>query len=123
MKVLLALLTLTPAFGALMPMPQTVAPGSGALKIDASFAVEARGYSDARLERAIERLVTRVSRQTGIAIRGGKTALWIEARAAGPEYPSLGEDESYRLDITPDGARINAATVTGALRGMETFAE
>jgi hexosaminidase len=117
------LLAVRPGFGALMPMPVTVAPAAGFLKIDASFAVEARGYSDARLQRATQRLVARISRQTGIEIRGGKTALWIECAVRGPEYPTLGEDESYRLDITPEGAQIKAATLTGALRGMETFAE
>ncbi len=111
------------AWAALMPMPANVTPGAGSLKIDSSFAVEARGYSDARLKRAMERLTARLSRQTGIDIRGGKTALWIECGAPGPEYPSLGEDEAYRMDVSPDGARITASTVTGALRGMETFAE
>jgi len=112
-----------PAFGALMPMPVTVVPGSGSLAIDSSFQVETRQYTDARLSRAIERLVLRVSRQTGIEIRGGKTVLTIECRGPGAEVPALGEDESYRMDVAPDGARIQAATVTGAMRGMETFAE
>jgi hexosaminidase len=123
MQALLAFLLASPTFAALMPLPQTVMPGAGALRIDASFAVESRGYSDARLDRAIKRLVERLSRQTGIAIRGGKTALTIECRSAGPRYPSLGENESYRLDVSPEGARIIAATVDGALHGMETFAE
>lgn len=111
------------ASAALMPLPSNVTRAQGGLKIDANFAVESRGVSDARLDRAIERLVKRLSRQTGIAIRGGKTALVIECRAAGPQYPTLGEDESYRLDISPRGATITAPTVTGALRGMQTFAE
>jgi hexosaminidase len=119
----IGLLPIAPAFGALMPMPHTVVPGAGGLKIDSSFAVQARGYSDARLDRAMRRLVARVSRQTGIEIRGGKTVLWIECPAGGPQYPALGEDESYRMDVSADGARIMAATVNGALRGMETFAE
>jgi len=123
MRKVLWFLTTSPMFAALMPMPSTVVPASGALRIDSSFAVQARGYSDARLERAMRRLVDRVSRQTGIGIRGGKTALWIECAARGPEYPALGENESYRMDVTEEGARISAATVTGALRGMETFAE
>ena len=124
MRALLVLLVVPSAFAALMPLPSTmVTPAQGALKIDASFAVEASGYSDARLERAMKRLVARISRQTGIDIRGGKTALKIECRAGGPPYPALGEDESYRMDVSVDGARITAATVTGALRGMQTFAE
>jgi hexosaminidase len=106
-----------------MPMPATVVSGAGSLKIDSSFAVQARGYSDARLDGAMRRLVARLSRQTGIEIRGAKTALWIECSASGPQYPALGEDESYRLDVSPESARIIAPTVTGALRGIETFAE
>ena len=39
MKAILALLAVAPAFAALMPMPPTVIPGAGALKIDSSFAV------------------------------------------------------------------------------------
>jgi hexosaminidase len=120
---MLWLLAATPAFAALMPMPATVVPGAGALQIDSSFSVKARGYSDARLERAIARLAARISRQTGIDMRGGKTVLWIECGAGGPEYPTLGEDESYRMDVSAQSARITAPTVTGALRGMETFAE
>ena len=123
MRALLGFLAVTPAIAALMPMPANVVPGAGALKIDATFAVEARGYSDARLDRAMRRLVARVSGQTGIQIRGGKTVLWIECRAGGPQYPALGEDESYRMDVSAEDARISAATVSGALRGMETFAQ
>ncbi len=123
MRKILWLLSLSPAFAALMPMPATVTPGAGSLAIDSSFAVQAVGYSDARLERSMQRLVARISRQTGIAIRGGRSVLSIDCRASGPAYPSLGEDESYRMDVSPEGARITAPTVTGALRGMETFAE
>jgi hexosaminidase len=123
MRRVLWLLVVSPAFAALMPMPKTVVPGTGSLRIDSSFAIESRGYSDARLNRAKDRLVARLSRQTGIEIRGGKTTLWVECTSGGPAYPTLGEDESYRLDIAADSARITAATVTGALRGMETFAQ
>ena len=41
----------------------------------------------------------------------------------GAEDPSLGEDESYQLDVAPDGARLQAATVAGALHGLATFAQ
>jgi hexosaminidase len=124
MRKIFWLLAISPAvFAALMPMPATVVPGTGRLAVDSSFAVEAHGYSDARLDRAMKRLVARISRQTGIEIRGGKTVLWIECSGRGPEYPALGEDESYRVDVSTEGARIIANTVTGALRGMETFAE
>jgi hexosaminidase len=123
MRVLLALLAVAPGFAGLMPTPAIVAPAAGTLQIDSSFAVQSRGYSDARLERAMARLTARISRQTGIEIRGGKTVLWIECAARGPEYPTVNQDESYRMEVSPEGATIKAPTVTGALRGMETFAQ
>ena len=33
----------------------------------------------------------------------------------------LGEDESYRLDVTSSGARLNAPTTLGVMRGLQTF--
>ncbi len=110
----------------LMPVPAQWSAGSGGLAIGSGFRAEAAGYSDARLEHAIARLVARVSRQTGIAFTGGaggRPALTVACRERGPELPALGEDEAYQLDVAADGARLQAATVAGALRGMATFAQ
>jgi len=109
---------------ALMPMPAEVRLGEGKLLIDASFSIRMNGYSDQKLQAAASRLTTRISRQTGIPITGGdRPVLTIECRAAAPETPRLGEDESYQLDITPKTAHLSAHAVTGALRGMETFSQ
>ncbi len=43
--------------------------------------------------------------------------------AGGPEYPTLGEDESYTLDVSGAEARIQAATAEGAIHGLATFAQ
>jgi hexosaminidase len=111
-----------------MPAPWKAAVADGRLAVTSTFSVAASGYSDARLESAMRRLVARVSRQTGIPISFSKVdaahaTLVIECRESGPEYPSLGEDEAYRLEVSGQGANIQAATVTGALRGIETFAQ
>lgn len=114
---------------ALMPVPVKAEPAAGKLTVDASFSVAATGYSDARLESAMSRFVTRVSRLTGIPMLAAKPAdasratLRLECAAPGAEYPSLGEDESYTLDVAPDAGRLKAATVAGALHGLETFAQ
>ncbi len=110
---------------ALMPAPWKVDAAPGKLVIDSGFSVAATAYSDARLNSAMSRMVSRVSRQTGIPMREGssKPELLIECREGGTQFPSLGEDESYRLDVSPDNARISAITVVGALRGLETFAQ
>ncbi|HEV2445563.1 MAG TPA: family 20 glycosylhydrolase, partial [Candidatus Sulfopaludibacter sp.] len=83
------------------------------------------GYTDARLQSAIDRLAARVFRQTGIIPMSpaSPAVLRVECAAAGPDYPTLGENESYTLDVSTSGAVLKAPTVTGALRGMATFAQ
>ena len=110
----------------LMPLPRTAVVSSGRLPIDSSFRVATGGYSDFRLDDAIKRLAARVTRQTGIptlTTRMKPVTLLVECRERGSEYPTLGEDESYQLDVTTTSARLQAHTVTGALRGLETFAQ
>jgi hexosaminidase len=108
----------------LMPLPAHISPGAGKLKIDGSFSVSIAGHRDRRLVAAVSRLVTRVARQTGIPIQGGAApTLIVDCHASAPEYPTVGEDESYQLEVTPTSARLSAPSVTGALRGMQTFSQ
>jgi hexosaminidase len=122
-----------------MPMPAKVTTAEGAMQIDAGFRVAVNGYSDARLEAAIKRFTALVARQTGLLLvpspqppnsgsrlpapGPGQARLLVECRDRGPAYPTLGEDESYQLDISPAGARLSAPLVPGILRGLETFAQ
>jgi len=116
-----------------MPLPVTVVAASGKIAIDGSFSAAATGSTDLRLESALNRFAARISRQTGIPMLAARPSdasratLRVECAGVpsgpGAEDPSLGEDESYQLDVSPEGARIKAATVAGALHGMETFAQ
>jgi hexosaminidase len=116
-----------------MPLPFKVETLPGKLAIDASFSVAATGSTDLRLESALNRFAARVSRQTGIPMLAarpsdaGRATVRVECAGVpsgpGAEGPSLGEDESYRLDVAPGGARLQAATVAGALHGLETLAQ
>ncbi len=114
---------------ALMPLPVKTQAGQGKLTIDVHFSVAATAYSGERLDGVLERFVARMSRQTGIPILDSKPAapskatLRVECAGAGPGYPQLGEDESYTLDVTTDGALIKSATIAGARRGLETFTQ
>ena len=110
---------------ALMPLPAKIEYGTGALPIDFHFAAVATGPSSARLDSTIARLVARLSRQTGIPMQPDTTApkLRIECASESAEYPAVGDDESYQLDVTPSGARITAPTRWGAMRGVATFAQ
>ena len=109
---------------ALMPMPPHVTAGAGHLPIDSSFRIASAGFSDARLDAAATRLTARLFRKTGMARIGpvrANATLTIECRKIGSGIPALGEDESYELEVTPDAARLKSESVTGAMRGMETF--
>jgi len=98
----------------LMPWPASVQNGSGALKIDASFGVAFTGYNEARLDRAGQRFLLQLQRQTGLLISGktakpAKATLVVHTDHASKEVQELGEDEAYTLEITPAGAKLNAA--------------
>jgi hexosaminidase len=111
---------------ALMPLPVTVQPAAGRLTLDATFKAALVSAPDARLDAGIGRFVVRLSRQTGIPMLGLKDAapkLRVECASPGGEYPALGEDESYTLDVTTEGALLKARTRAGALHGLETFAQ
>ena len=114
---------------ALMPMPLKVESATGQLAIDGTFTAVAAACSDARMEAALSRLTARISRQTGIPMGIGQPAdanrptLRVECVAAGSALPALGEDESYTLDISADGARLKAATGAGTIHGLETFVQ
>jgi hexosaminidase len=128
-----AILILSATFGAqastapkLMPQPWKTTMGQGQLRIDAGFRVAVSGVSDGHLEGAVQRFTSRVFRQLGLSaihLPSSTPTLKVECRERAPELPALGEDESYQLDVTSAGARLTARTGTGALRGMETFAQ
>jgi hexosaminidase len=111
----------------LMPQPAQITSGQGKLKIDESFRVALTGYREPRLERAAQRLIVRIELLTGIPVADvlasnpSEATLEIATSGASAPVQKLGEDESYRLSITPAHARLEAANPLGALHGMETF--
>jgi hexosaminidase len=109
-----------------MPLPAKVQMGSGSLKIDGGFSLAFAGFREARLDRAGQRFMTTLNRQTGIVFGHGaadpaKATLVVTTDHESKPVQELGEDESYTLDVTPTGARLNAANPLGVLRGLQTF--
>ena len=110
----------------LMPMPEEIAVNPGRLSIDAGFTARLSGYRDPLLESAVDRLYDRLQQKTGIPFGAGpgdEPAAVIEIHCAGPGEPvqSPASDESYRLEVTDKGARLDAPSPIGILRGIETF--
>ncbi len=110
----------------LIPLPANVQSGAGSLKVDSTFSVGFTGYTEPRLERAGERFLRQLARQTGLllALKPSKTAkatLVIQTDRAGKEIQEVGEDESYILDVSTASARLRASTPLGAMHGLQTF--
>jgi len=110
----------------LMPQPASLAPGSGALRIDANFSVAFTGHSEPRLRHAADRFFAQLQQQTGLSRFAGKkdnssATLIIHTDHASKDVQELGEDESYTLEVTSTGAKLNAANPLGVLHGLQTF--
>ena len=118
----------------LMPVPAQLQWGAGRLPVTAALQVAISGpVDDARLRGGIERFLRRAQERTGLtfphlpagsfAVGRNQAAatLVIECAAPGAALPVLGEDESYGLKITADGAVLRAPTTLGALHGLETL--
>src|SRR5271170_5265237 len=101
----------------LMPQPAHVTVGSGSLALTPQFTV-AR-YQNWRLNGAVERFVARLQFQTGLQIAtppDGSTRPTLTIAIDGPGEAVQGpdENETYSLEVTPNGAHLKAATVVGA---------
>jgi len=110
----------------IMPLPAKVERAEGSLKIDASFRVTFVGFREPRLERAGQRFLHQVRRQTGIVLlpagaNTGAGALEVKTDHESKAIQELGEDESYTLDVTPGGAKLHAANPLGVFHGLQTF--
>lgn len=108
-----------------MPLPAHVVRGQGQFLVDGNFGVALDGYTEPRLQRAKQRFLDRLSRETGIP-------LWREARfnhanfvirTSGPsdQVQQLGENEAYHLEISATHVELTAANPLGILHGLQTF--
>ena len=110
----------------LMPLPANVQSGAGSLRVDSTFSVAFTGYAEPRLERAGERFLRQLARQTGLplALKPSKTAnatLVIQTDHASKEIQEVGEDESYILDVSTASGRLRATTPLGTMHGLQAF--
>ena len=89
-----------------MPVPTSITFHNERLAVDSNFRVATRGHSDARLQAAIARFMKRLEGRTVLTLNhtlapdDQTTPLIIQTQGPGKDIPGLGEDESYRIDIT-----------------------
>lgn len=122
-----------------MPVPRmlTVRPGLR-LAIDTTFHVavvqhtepNAVQHADPRLESAIQRMLPRLERRTGLALShdvAHSTAaspqgatLIIDCAGPGEAVQSVNENESYAIDVSGPSITLRAPTTVGVIRGLET---
>src|SRR5664280_2683061 len=114
---------------ALMPEPACIRFSSEQLPLTGTLSVRVTGHDDSRLQAAISRLLHRWEERTGLKFAGSPVAaalgpiLVIDCQGPGSAVPAVEEDEAYTLEVTARGATLRAATVVGAMRGMETLAQ
>ncbi len=111
----------------LMPRPAQFSPEPGTFAMRAGFSVATPHFHDDRLDAAILRMLQRLEDATGTSVgkeihfNGRNATLLIDVQRAGEAIQSTSEDEGYSLIVTSSGIRLQASTVVGALRGMETL--
>src|ERR1700722_2054388 len=98
----------------LMPWPAKIEMGQGSLEIGPTVRIALTGYAAPRLQNAVRRMGELVP-------DGSPATLIIQCEHASAPVQQLGEDESYRLEITLRQAHLSAANPLGVLRGLETF--
>ncbi|HEY7837672.1 MAG TPA: family 20 glycosylhydrolase [Terriglobales bacterium] len=111
----------------LMPEPAHVTAARGTLPLTNAFSVQVARFDSPRLEGAIRRALRRLSMQAGLTLAPAPAAtpatLTITVAGAGEAVQSIGEDESYDLEVTPQGATLTSRTVVGAMRGLTTLTQ
>jgi hexosaminidase len=109
----------------LMPLPAHMVMGEGQFAVDGSLGVEIQGYSDGRLVSGKKRFLNILYRETGIPVEGAfeprQANFVIKTAGAGALVQNLGENESYRLEVSKTGVLLTAPNPLGVLHGLQTF--
>lgn len=111
---------------ALMPVPRESSWSDARFRIDTGTSISITSYRDGRLERGVDRAVRRLEGRVAFRLPRSYPAndsarITITVKESGFPVPDLREDESYRLVVTNRRAALEATTVVGALRGLETL--
>lgn len=104
----------------ILPVPAELRSGRGRFPLSAETAFTIDG--EPRVQAALQRMLRRWEARTGLVLgRGHKPGVQLRAHATAAEFPSLGDDESYRLTVSSREVRLEAQTTWGVLRGLATL--
>src|SRR5580700_901132 len=105
----------------LMPWPAKISMGQGSLAIGRPLRIALTGYQEPRLRQASDRLAARLMIEAEFVEDPSAAVLVIQCDHASAPVQKLGEDESYKLEVSRRQARLAASNPLGILRGLETF--
>jgi hexosaminidase len=109
----------------LMPLPAQVKPGEGEFLITNGFGLTLQGLQEPRMERAKQRFLNLLSKQTGIPLWHeavlNQPSFFINTKGPSAAVQQVDEDESYHLQITAAEVHLEAANPLGVLHGLQTF--
>jgi hexosaminidase len=112
-----------------MPQPASLQTSPGDFVLTSQFHAATTRFDNPRLDGAIHRAIEQMRQKTGLPLSlettqaGADATLTVEVQSAGEEVQSVDENETYTLSVTPTGAHIEAATVVGAMHGLETLVQ
>ena len=113
----------------LMPQPASVAAAPGRFLLTPQFSAATTAFHNSRLDAAIGGTIQQLRQRTGVSFAEQSASgapgsqLMITVQGAGQEIQSVDEDESYTLSVTPTGVHLEAPTVVGAMRGLQTLVQ
>ncbi|CAF4495738.1 unnamed protein product [Rotaria sp. Silwood1] len=115
-----------------IPMPMFVTIEQSTLLLSNNFHIVSNRKLSKDLRLAVRRYSKYISLLTGISVDSKQDASpannkliidYSTSLSKEDKYPTLGEDESYRLNITKTGSYLYASSSTGIIRGLSTFVQ
>jgi hexosaminidase len=106
----------------LMPWPAQIEQRPAFLALNQPLQFEVTG-ADERVNYAVRHFAEQLSARTGVPLRSGNGGplFVIHCKHVGPKIQTLGEDESYQLNVDENKIELTADNPLGILRGVETL--
>jgi hexosaminidase len=105
----------------LVPMPRSLEPAEGVVRIEGPFELQASGCGGALVADAFGRFQRDVSILVGVPLTGRSTPLAISCGASNDGVSPLDASEAYRLRVAARSVAIDSNGEIGVLRALATL--